>query len=739
MSLKHNPGKLLQLVYTQQLQKKMKDQEVQGANNAAAKKKRNRRRRKPRTSAKTKSEKSEKQGAKTHDAPMTKRDLYFTLSCELVTIGQGASAVARVTMLNWDAEVVLDTHVQVPVPVTDFRSTGITPSLVSSSNSQAMTFAKVRLTVYQTLKGKILVGHNLQEHLSALGLTHPSTDVRDTASFELFRYEEIDGVTDEHVVVDRPLEEMAGEFLQRSYDHPLNPVESSTVALDLYKAFRKEWEEYLIQKSQQKENFGRMHESFTSYSTDAEARPRLPSYDLSVSSYGEPGVHEQGLAWGGNVEQATSQPALTSQALEVLNYQQGAPAAIAFGNAPMYHAAYNYTSSTYYEDSSAMSDSYATGSITSSHHEDLHFQQHAHAPAPSASNSWFRFGQKRQYYPPPPMASLTEELDATTFPPEPSQVPADKNLGPYNHGNVGASEEKQSSSWFGFRRPKSPKVGLRRPNDSDDEQEAASTKRPASVSRMGSLIRRDSTSSAGCRSSVGSSSIRADQVVPITEEPAETEKQSGSWFSFRRTSKTPSILKKQASDIDKSDKLQTSDETSLGTSFTEPVEEDWLREVVGSPNTQKKDVLASSWLENNAMVYELPLEPAAQQPPTKESSWAARFLRAKPAPATATTRVQWLDSSVADQNVLDKQHYALNPSFFASAGYQSDEASLSANSMDVASGSIKGPTAARSRLETEATIPTVASEAEEDDGTGSWEEDKSFTEGMEQNFSFLNI
>jgi RNA exonuclease 4 len=107
---------------------------------------------------------------KHHDAPMTKNDLYFALDCEMVGIGPDGSdsAVARVTLLNWEKEIILDTFVKVPVTVTDYRThvSGIQPQDIESEN--AMTFEEARRRVEHILRGKILIGHGLENDLCAL-------------------------------------------------------------------------------------------------------------------------------------------------------------------------------------------------------------------------------------------------------------------------------------------------------------------------------------------------------------------------------------------------------------------------------------------------------------------------------------------------------------------------------------------------------------------------------------------
>lgn len=130
---------------------------------------------------------------KQHDAPMKKRDLYFALHVERVGIALAPGnesndsspshqqkAVARVTLTNFESEIVLDTFVVIPVPVTDFFETGIRPEHVQANASPPVTptsgatdaatvtaadtqeasrsFSAVRARVERMLRGKILIG-----------------------------------------------------------------------------------------------------------------------------------------------------------------------------------------------------------------------------------------------------------------------------------------------------------------------------------------------------------------------------------------------------------------------------------------------------------------------------------------------------------------------------------------------------------------------------------------------------
>lgn len=222
---------------------------------------------------------------KHHDAPMTKSDIYFALDCEMVGVGPGglASVVARVTLVNWENEVVLDTFVKVPVPVTDYRTpvSGITAQDIESEN--AMTYEEVRSAVKRIICGKILIGHGLENDLTALGLTHPWCDVRDTACYASYMQEIIDPQTGKLVVRPRKLRDLAWEVLGRLIQLDGNahcPIVDAIASLDLYKAARLQWEKHLSQQQRVQE---------------AEKQERRFKYNFSWSTMSQPPPPEFGV------------------------------------------------------------------------------------------------------------------------------------------------------------------------------------------------------------------------------------------------------------------------------------------------------------------------------------------------------------------------------------------------------------------------------------------------------------
>jgi RNA exonuclease 4 len=95
------------------------------------------------------------------------------------------SALARVSIVNFNGEQIYDSFVRPKETVTDWR----TPvSGVSAKNMQeARSLEQVQADVSKILDGNVLVGHAIRNDLDALLLSHPKRDIRDTARHPPFR------------------------------------------------------------------------------------------------------------------------------------------------------------------------------------------------------------------------------------------------------------------------------------------------------------------------------------------------------------------------------------------------------------------------------------------------------------------------------------------------------------------------------------------------------------------------
>jgi len=184
---------------------------------------------------------------KPHDAPMQKRDMYFALDCEMVGVGPEGldSVLARLSIINWDNELVFDTYVKVEEKVTDYRTfvSGIRQEDIESDS--ALTLEEAQYAAFKILKGKILIGHGLENDLKVIGICHPWCDVRDTATYQPYMRQAIIRKGETPMLRPRKLRDLAWETLGKQIQvmgvaH--SPVEDANASMDLYKAVRAEWE-----------------------------------------------------------------------------------------------------------------------------------------------------------------------------------------------------------------------------------------------------------------------------------------------------------------------------------------------------------------------------------------------------------------------------------------------------------------------------------------------------------------
>jgi len=175
------------------------------------------------------------------------------LDCEMVGVGlEGMrSALARVCIINWSHEIILDTFVKVEEPVTDYRTfvSGIHSEDIQSRN--ALSPSEVREKVQSIIENKILVGHGLKCDLQAIGVMHPWYNQRDTAKFQPY----MKPFGEDKIYRARKLRDLAEEKLGitiQSRDQAHCPIQDASTALDLYKISYRKWEkvmEWKVQKT----------------------------------------------------------------------------------------------------------------------------------------------------------------------------------------------------------------------------------------------------------------------------------------------------------------------------------------------------------------------------------------------------------------------------------------------------------------------------------------------------------
>ncbi|EPS36050.1 hypothetical protein H072_10477 [Dactylellina haptotyla CBS 200.50] len=167
---------------------------------------------------------------------------YIAIDCEMVGVGpQGneQSALARVSLVNYNGHCVLDTFVKPKERVTDWRTW---VSGVSAKDMDiAVTLEEAQRKVHEIIDGKILIGHAIHHDLDAMFLSHPKRDVRDTARHPPFRKI----AKQKNPGLKRLAKELLGVDIQ-SAAH--SSIEDARVTMLLYRKDKKEFEKLAAER-----------------------------------------------------------------------------------------------------------------------------------------------------------------------------------------------------------------------------------------------------------------------------------------------------------------------------------------------------------------------------------------------------------------------------------------------------------------------------------------------------------
>ncbi|KAK2746069.1 3'-5' exonuclease [Myotisia sp. PD_48] len=113
---------------------------------------------------------------------------YIAIDCEMVGVGpnpDAESALARVSIVDYNGDLVYDSYVRPKEMVTDWRTrvSGIQPKHMV----EARSLEEAQRDVAKLLQDRIIVGHAIRNDLDALLLSHPKRDIRDTSRHPPFR------------------------------------------------------------------------------------------------------------------------------------------------------------------------------------------------------------------------------------------------------------------------------------------------------------------------------------------------------------------------------------------------------------------------------------------------------------------------------------------------------------------------------------------------------------------------
>ena len=160
---------------------------------------------------------------------------YVAIDCEMVGVGPGGkdSALARVSLVNYNGAVLLDAYVKPQEKVTDYRTH--VSGIEAHHLEDALSFKEAQYRVEAIIRNRILVGHAVHNDLQALILSHPALLIRDTSRYRPFRQLAKGRTPGLKMLV----KEILGVTIQ-SGSH--SSVEDARFTIELYKAVKTEWE-----------------------------------------------------------------------------------------------------------------------------------------------------------------------------------------------------------------------------------------------------------------------------------------------------------------------------------------------------------------------------------------------------------------------------------------------------------------------------------------------------------------
>ncbi|CAG8607384.1 12356_t:CDS:2 [Ambispora gerdemannii] len=172
--------------------------------------------------------------------PIVNQQNVLAIDCEMVGIGINGrkSALARVSIVDFEGNVVMDTFVKPDQVVTDYRT--FVSGVTKESLVDARDFKSVQNEVKDILYGKFVIGHSVFFDFQALKFTHPRRLTRDTSLYEGF----INRCPLPHRTPSLKL--LAAIILnERIQDGEHDSIEDAKTAMKLYRNVQQEWEEWI--------------------------------------------------------------------------------------------------------------------------------------------------------------------------------------------------------------------------------------------------------------------------------------------------------------------------------------------------------------------------------------------------------------------------------------------------------------------------------------------------------------
>ena len=164
---------------------------------------------------------------------------YIALDCEMVGVGRKGtvSRLGEVAIVDWNGKTIYHSYVKPAEEVVDYRTqfSGLTKGIL---DSKGRPFAQVQKEVLAVMRGKIIVGHALENDFRALQIGYMPEFTRNTARLPMFQQTDRLGK-----LMPRRLQALAKNYLGQNIqagEH--DPSEDARTAMELYKRYKPEFD-----------------------------------------------------------------------------------------------------------------------------------------------------------------------------------------------------------------------------------------------------------------------------------------------------------------------------------------------------------------------------------------------------------------------------------------------------------------------------------------------------------------
>ena len=159
----------------------------------------------------------------------------YAIDCEMVGVKGGKSELVEIAVVNEEGKIVLNTLVKPKEQIIGPRTWvhGITRKAIQRFGQDPMTVIQ---KAWNIINGSILIGHDLNNDLKALGwIDYPKELLRDTSIFQDLRFENVS---------QRPsLKKLAHHWLKKKIqDKRHSATEDARACMELYVMFKDKWE-----------------------------------------------------------------------------------------------------------------------------------------------------------------------------------------------------------------------------------------------------------------------------------------------------------------------------------------------------------------------------------------------------------------------------------------------------------------------------------------------------------------